>query len=213
MRIISQPAFKVKRQGLWLVHFSSVFGPEEEALLEYLSGQRREKAASLQFGADKKASLMAGLLEKHVFGGAEFACEDNGKPYLPGNEGVHFSLSHCCGAAALALSDSPAGVDVENLSDIDTDTILRFCTENEKLWVGTDALRAAVVWTRKEAWMKRSGEGFSADFARFDTLDAEKADMLETYILGGHILSTCGMERQTVIEMDEKDLINETAGV
>ena len=38
---------------------------------------------------------------------------ENGKPYIPG-AGFHFSLSHCKGFAACAISDTkPVGIDIE----------------------------------------------------------------------------------------------------
>ena len=38
---------------------------------------------------------------------------ENGKPFFPGHPQVHFSISHTAGAAAVAVSDAPVGVDIQ----------------------------------------------------------------------------------------------------
>lgn len=39
----------------------------------------------------------------------------NGKPFFPGHPQVHFSISHTAGAAAVAVSDVPVGVDIQHI--------------------------------------------------------------------------------------------------
>ena len=39
----------------------------------------------------------------------------NGKPFFPGHPQVHFSISHTAGAAAVAVSDDPVGVDIQHI--------------------------------------------------------------------------------------------------
>lgn len=85
-----------------------------------VSPARRDKADAFRIAKDRRLSLGAGLLLCEAFDrlGIEepqLAFDENGKPYLPGREDVRFNLSHSGHYAALALSDEPVGVDVEQV--------------------------------------------------------------------------------------------------
>lgn len=115
--------------------------------------------------------------------------DERGKPYLPDFPGLHISISHTRGAAAVALSDAPVGVDVEPAGRTLHDWFpARFFTEAERALA---ACPEAVieVWTRKEALLKRDGRGITLPLREVET--AGRAD-LSTLRAGEFCVSFCG---------------------
>jgi phosphopantetheinyl transferase len=97
---------------------------------------------------------------------------DNGKPYIPG-AGFHFSLSHCKGFAACAISETkPVGIDIEVLHDRMTKVAHKFLHEEEKSLVSAlpaemQLSQLAFYWAAKEAIYKqfeKNGIDFSHHF-------------------------------------------------
>lgn len=95
----------------------------------------------------------------------------HGKPYLP--TGPHFNVAHTGPVALIAVADRPLGVDVESahrrLSNLPR--LLSRLPECEAA-----ALRAApcpraaflALWTRKEAFVKCTGDGIRRGLSSFD---------------------------------------------
>jgi len=100
----------------------------------------------------------------------EFIYGNHGKPTLGGvfaAAGLHFSLSHSENLGLLAISQVGAvGVDVENIRPLDdADSLVnRFFSQREissfqKLPKNAKPLAFFKLWTRKEAFLKATGEG------------------------------------------------------
>jgi 4'-phosphopantetheinyl transferase len=97
---------------------------------------------------------------------------DNGKPCLPGAP-FHFSLSHCKGYAACAISETgPIGVDIEIIHERISKVAHKFLSVEEKQLV-TDISEEALLkqlafyWAAKEAMYKmyeKNGIDFSKHF-------------------------------------------------
>ena len=78
--------------------------------------------------------------------------EASGKPYFPAYPEVHFSLSHTAGAAAVAVADTPVGVDIEHVRPVSVRTMERIA--------GVRTQEAFFrCWVRREARVKRTGAG------------------------------------------------------
>ena len=100
----------------------------------------------------------------------EFTYSPQGKPALAGDFGrkaLHFNLSHSRDLALLGVTRAgPIGVDVEQirrLSDFDG-LVSRFFSARERAGFAAvpEDQRPVVffnLWTRKEAWLKATGEG------------------------------------------------------
>jgi 4'-phosphopantetheinyl transferase len=112
-------------------------------------------------------------------GSVQFVTEQNGKPVLAGEDsgaGWHFSLSHSDAIAAVAVTKGgPVGVDVEYLRPIaDWRRVARrFFSESENAQLSTVGVNQRELafyccWTRKEAVIKATGEGLSAELDSFD---------------------------------------------
>ena len=170
---------------------------------------RREKIASLRNPEDRRLSLGAGILllramerrgleaEKTEFGEGRY-----GKPFLTSYPEMHFSLSHAGSWALCAVSDRPAGCDVERLGRGDPRIPGRFFHPEERA-----ALEAAGdpaewdrlfgrIWTRKESYLKATGRGLSHAMAEFSVMSGpeeawfDEKDLAEGYcfcccVLGG----------------------------
>ena len=76
-----------------------------------------------------------------------------GQPYLPGCPELFLSLSHTAGAAILAVSDAPVGVDIEFFRPVPRNLSRNFDGNGKDFWDS---------WTKAEAAAKRRGRGLDA---------------------------------------------------
>jgi phosphopantethiene--protein transferase domain len=115
----------------------------------------------------------------------KFSYGDYGKPALAGR--LHFNLSHSHEVALLAITeDRQVGVDVEHIrADFATEDIARrFFSRSEvesfnRLPTEEQVAAFFKCWTRKEAFIKATGRGFSQPLDEFDvTLAPEVAAAL-----------------------------------
>ena len=140
-------------------------GTVRTALLRKLSREDRARFAAFPSGGGRPAergrqfllsrALLAFALEE-TLGGREppiLAKDAGGRPFLPEWPGLFLSLSHTAGAAVLALSDAPVGVDVERLRAIPPRLGRDFAGGEETFWRR---------WTAAEAAAKREGRGAGA---------------------------------------------------
>ena len=140
--------------------------------LERVSAQRRAVALRYLRESDRQLSLAAYLLlqealekEYGITRPPEFSFGPHGKPFLRDYPHIHFNLSHCPGAALCVVGDAPVGCDIETVPQrLDLD-LCRYCYSQEEL----DAILRAehpqqafcTLWTRKEAFLKYTGEGLT----------------------------------------------------
>lgn len=80
----------------------------------------------------------------------------NGKPYLEGDP-VFFNISHSGGVVALAVGQSPVGVDTEPMREIRQRVVERFTGKNI-----ADAKERLIAWLEHESYGKLTGEGIAA---------------------------------------------------
>jgi 4'-phosphopantetheinyl transferase len=157
-----------------------------QTLQDTLSSDELERAARFHFSKDRDAFIVArgilrGLLAKYA--GAEarelrFGYESAGKPYLVERfaNKVSFNVSHSYNMALYAISrHSAVGVDIEYIRPI---TDLEQVAANTFSPNENDQLRSLPgdltlegffnCWTRKEAFVKALGSGFSYPLQNFD---------------------------------------------
>jgi 4'-phosphopantetheinyl transferase len=145
-----------------------------------LSTQERERAARFASERDRARFVAARGLLRAVLGSSlgadpqsvEFLYSAKGKPSLGGvfeRSGLQFNVAHSGGLAVFAVArHRMVGVDVEQLRPIPdlSELIERYFTTYErdeiKKLSGEEAARGFFkVWTRKEAWLKATGEGIT----------------------------------------------------
>ena len=141
--------------------------------LRAVSPQRREKALRYRQLRDQKLSLAVYLLlaeglakEYGIHDPPEFAFGPHGKPRLANHPGIHFNLSHCREAALCVIADTPVGCDIESVpGTLDIDLCHRCFNPSEvALITASDRppLAFARLWTRKESYLKLTGEGLTS---------------------------------------------------
>ena len=121
--------------------------------------------------------------------GRRVVCQQDevGKPHLL-NDDHHVSLSHSHGLVAVAISDQPIGVDVQQLSPKIRRIRKKFVHEDD-VQMPIDEVSEqilGIIWSAKEAMFKLYGKG-EVDFKEHLRLDIS-ADLPETGILHGRIL-------------------------
>ena len=153
------------------------------ALADTLSGDERDRAARFHFDRDRIAFTVARGALRTLAGrylaappaGLAFGYRERGKPYLTAPDGLRFNVSHSGQRALLCFArDREVGVDIElrrELSDLRALARTAFspaeyaalCRLPEA--AHPDAFFAC--WSRKEAFIKATGEGV-AQLAAFD---------------------------------------------
>ena len=93
-----------------------------------------------------------------------FGFNSHGKPHLTAHSHIHFNISHCPKAIAVAVDDKPIGVDVERYVT-PSDSLLNYCmNDNEVKQVLASPFPErtfASFWTQKEALFKQRGTGIT----------------------------------------------------
>ena len=80
----------------------------------------------------------------------------SGKPLLKNSSYKHLSVSHCRDYVAVALSQSPCGVDIERVDRNFSRVRSRYMTDEEAM-LSADDYWSALVWCAKEALYKYVG--------------------------------------------------------
>jgi 4'-phosphopantetheinyl transferase len=181
-------------------------GPDETRALEScLSGAERERAARFRFERDRRRFIVARARLREELAArlgmrpeaVQFAYGDNGKPRLT-DQALQFSVSHCDDVALFAFSKTAeVGVDIEAIRPVrEADAIaVQFFSPLEHAGYAALAPRDRLlgffrVWTRKEAYVKALGVGFSMALERFDLSVAPRGwHVLSFFPLPGFIAS------------------------
>ena len=161
-----------------------------------LPSQRQEKIARYRFERDKLLSFAAGLLIRHAVGERTILLGEHGKPYVD-DKALCFSVSHSGRIAAVAADDMEIGLDVEQLPEENRLRIAdRFFHPEERAYVAAaqDQRRAfCEIWTRKEAYLKMTGEGITTDLTAFDTVSSPLSAQMFTTAVDHCCLSLCSL--------------------
>ncbi|HLH54935.1 MAG TPA: 4'-phosphopantetheinyl transferase superfamily protein [Verrucomicrobiae bacterium] len=170
---------KPNEAHVWVLEMASL-APELHRLRTYLSENELEKAGRFRFERHRNHYLishgwMREVLSRYLLvapSTLRFELGPKGKPSLAGPTGprkVLFNLSHCEGVAVLAISpDARVGIDVERVRPLADAQLLvdRFFSKREAdqfRHAGPETIDLAFfnLWTRKEAWLKATGEGIT----------------------------------------------------
>lgn len=93
-----------------------------------------------------------------------FEVNEHGKPHLKDHPHIHFNISHCPKAIAVAVDDKPLGVDVERFVT-PSDSLLNYCMNEDEVRQVRESEHPeqtfASFWTRKEALFKLRGTGIT----------------------------------------------------
>lgn len=191
-----------------LIAVSTAFSVNEREL----STWRRAKAATLGNVDDRTRCLCAGVALDAVLQSVNLREKDvtigygeHGKPFLKDYPHLHFNLSHSGKWAVCALSDTPIGVDVEQLRQVDALRLAaRWLPAKQAKLLKTSPPTEQIprffeFWTRRESLLKAQGVGLSGVCAAEET-----GYRFREYPLDGYALTVCTQgdlpERLTIIE-------------
>ncbi len=184
---------------LWRVDLEAI-GGEESTWRQALSSDELARAGRFHFARDRQRfmacrAMLRKILAAYLNADAKelrFAYSKKEKPSLviPAGHDIAFNVAHSSSVALLAFTRGRnIGVDVEQLRrDFDPDAIAkRFFSEYERKQLAALPPEEQVeaffrCWTRKEAYMKATGEGLSLPLTQFDVSLAtgEKNALLAT---------------------------------
>ncbi len=148
---------------------------KEEYFAEYnmLSSQRKIIVDRYRKFEDKVRSVCAYrllqkglLLEYGIKDSPIFEYSEYGKPSIIGFPDIHFNISHCQNAIVCGISNAPIGVDIENIRDV-KDEFVNYCFNETEISLVehsiSPGLQFAILWTRKESYLKLHGKGINND--------------------------------------------------
>ncbi|NLD87930.1 MAG: 4'-phosphopantetheinyl transferase superfamily protein [Clostridiales bacterium] len=170
-------------------------------LMGLLSQTSFEKAKSFHKHEDMLRYIAGRTLLKIVLGDNNVRYSPRGKPYILNGE--RFNLSHSGKYTVLALSRDSIGVDIETIhrKPHDYNRIVRppIFSERECVFFrenGCTQDAFYLLWTLKESYMKRTGQGLSQGSCVFKCRSA-----LYSYVpFPEYRLSLCSSERDALFE-------------
>jgi 4'-phosphopantetheinyl transferase len=198
-QVPSAPTYPTRRVDVWRVHLDDPPNAASEASV--LSADEIARASRFHFEKDRvqftrcRSALRSLLADYLAIRAAEIRFEylTSGKPQLVAEQNpraLQFNVSHSAGMALIAVgSEHRLGVDIEKIrSDVDTHSLAeRFFSLRERVGLHAlpEQLRVAgffACWTRKESFLKATGDGLSFPLEGFSVtthpdLDAELEDI------------------------------------
>ena len=141
-------------------------------LLPLVSPQRREQALRYthtfgQFCCLKSYEMLTALLASTPYTlhpTPSFLYNEYGAPYL--ENGPYFSISHCKQGIAVAVSETPIGIDIEAIRPFNEGLMRKTMNSEEQTYI-LSSLNPEIefirLWTQKEAYVKMQGTGIISD--------------------------------------------------
>lgn len=150
-----------------------------EKMLGMVSEQRRQQAMKFSNELGRRQCVASYMLLKRAlheqFGINDepiFDYEDGGKPILKNYPHIHFNISHCKKAVAVAVGLSPVGIDIEMIRPYKAVLAKHTLSSREMELVEQSDdkdVEFIKIWTRKEAYLKLTGKGIRCDLKTVDT--------------------------------------------
>lgn len=130
----------------------------------YLSPERLEHFNKLKMESDRLDCLAVALLLKNSLSDMSvFYKNENGCPRL--KNGGYISISHSGGIAAVAISDNPIGLDIQEHTERKFLSVAKivFCKNEIDFLLNSNNIEEDFfnIWCLKESYMKAMGLGFS----------------------------------------------------
>lgn len=172
-----------------------------EYLLQFLPLYRQLKALRYRQEIDKKTCVMAYLLllyalhSNYGIRDPRFSFGSAGKPYLTDYPDIHFNISHCPKGCICGISDSPIGVDIQDVRPFSQETAKHCCSEEELnlLEKAADPTMAFTrMWAMKESYLKMTGAGITQSLPAIDT--TKLTSNIPTFISNGCYIAVASAE-------------------
>lgn len=189
------PSLKDGEIHVWRVNLDKE-SSSVQMLFETLSADEKQKAGKYRFEKDRSHFVVARGSLRNILGGylnmsppqIRFSYNRFGKPFLESESNqIRFNVSHSQGIALFALTrEQEIGIDIEFINDnveiLKTAESVFSPTEISTLKTLPSNMQTAAFfcgWTRKEAFIKAVGEGFSYPTKQFTIpIKPEESDIL-----------------------------------
>ncbi|MGX7632786.1 4'-phosphopantetheinyl transferase family protein [Bacillus thuringiensis] len=150
--------------------------------LERVETEKKKQINKFIYKEDRYRSLLGDVLVRYACL-TELAIDNKdivfyknnyGKPYLCKYEHFHFNISHSGKWVVCVVGDTPLGVDIEEITEIDLG-ITKFFSEWERDYINGGIgigkrERFFDIWTLKESYIKAVGRGMSIELDSFTIL-------------------------------------------
>ncbi len=149
----------------------------KERVLRYKNTDDRKRSAVAYFIAVSEIANELGRIP-------EISVSEHGKPYIEGADGLYFNISHCKNVCVCVISDTVAGVDIQDVRPFSERTAQKVCCQNElEVLESTEDKdkEFARIWVMKESFIKMTGDGFSYGLKNVDTTKLENTDVYEKF--------------------------------
>ena len=176
-----------------------IYGFDVQEALLAVSKQRRQHALRYRQERDQRLCIAAyRLLQRALmqeYGIDEmpvFTYENKGKPLLQGHPDIHFSMSHCHEAVAVAVSERPVGIDIETLDHYSPEVARHVMSDDEMRQIEASSqpdVAFTRLWTMKESYFKLTGDDHGGDIAHL--LDNVSRYRFDTVITPHYIYTSC----------------------
>ena len=132
-----------------------------------------------------------GLVRKKIGFSGEFKRTKDGKPYAEGK--ACFNISHSGSFAAVAVSDSEVGIDIERIRDVNLGIAKKFSREEREYILSAENPQKAFfeIWTAKEAYLKKYGTGLTVPLDSFSAVGMKN---IYKFIYEDYIITVCSEE-------------------
>ena len=151
-------------------HMDQCTETEVQRMLPLVSAQRREQALRYKHTFGRFCCLKSWLMlfeyvKMSSYRDVEWSYNEHGKPYIEG--APYFSISHCKEGIAVAINDTPIGIDIEAIRHADKELIERVMNEEEIQLIANcqEPIAERIftrLWTQKEAIVKAQGTGIES---------------------------------------------------
>lgn len=173
--------------------------------------ERKKKVDFFRFSKDKRLSLAAGYLFEQglqKFGIVNWSLRYGKfeKPYLKDPDNLFFSLSHSGTRAACVFFNKEVGIDIEQITSVETGLIRYVSTDSEYHYLMNISEQGRQdeffrLWTAKESYMKLLGTGLLLPPEQLEVCFGEKLSMrhngvllpvlFEEYPMDGYKMTVC----------------------
>lgn len=143
-----------------------------------------------------RALLFYGLKELGISKEYKILLAPNGKPYFQGNP-VFFNISHSFNKMVVAIFSDPIGIDIEVIRENKEKLAKRFFHKSEWEYLSEVSLKDfskefTGIWTKKESYIKMTGEGLSKPLDSFNVLeDSPSFSFREVDVFKGYKCHLC----------------------
>lgn len=157
-----------------------------DTFLPFVSSERQKSALNYKHRKDKARSLGAGLLLNYAISKyfpqvpqpvqLEFLPQK--KPVIKDYSSICANLSHAGIYAACAVGSSDIGIDIERVRKVSDALMNKCCTQEELAFLARfeeteQKKQFCRIWTRKESYIKATGEGLLIDLSLVNVIAAD----------------------------------------